>query len=105
MADPIYGRAYWPLARSCVNCTYTVSHGIQPGVAVFTMPPQPDRPPTGVGILRITDGTGILRLPDCKLHSLSVVMTDKGPMWQLYILDRRWKWEFGFIDGCYNVHD
>lgn len=105
MAENIqHGRAEWPLAFGVVSGTYTISHGIAPSVATLTMP-LPSRNPAGRGTLKITDGDGIVRLPNCKLDKVSVSYTDQGKLMTLYILDRRWKWEFGMISGTYNVRD
>ncbi len=100
----LHGTASWPGADACVSCTYTVSHGTSPGVAVFVMAAQPARPPAGEGQLRIEDDTGrVVRLEGCKIDKLEV--NQNNTIWQLYIMDRRWKWAFGYISGTYNAVD
>lgn len=100
----LWGRADWPGAAGCTACEYTCSHGTAPGVATFTMP-IPQRGPVGQGTLRMLDGSGVVRLPGCKLDRLSVNYGGTAPTLTLYILDRRWRWAFGAISGTYNVRD
>lgn len=100
----LQGSAVWAGALTCVSCTYTCSHGVTPGVAVFTAVRQSDLP-SEHGTLAFTDGIRTLALPNCKIAYLTDVATPNGRVWQLHIFDRRWKWAFGVINGTYNVRD
>jgi len=104
MAD-IHGRAFWPGAESCAAFTYTVSQGISPGVAVLTINPQA-RPVDPAGNVVVEDGRGRLVIPRCKLDKMVARRGSDGEVWDLVILDRRWRWrELGTISGNYNVVD
>jgi hypothetical protein len=105
MAEVTHGMATWPGVLSCISCTYTCTHGVSAGVATFVMAAQPPglAPVSPYGDLTITDGTRSVTLVDCKVDKLE---SDKaGKVWQVYILDRRWKWAFKQISGTYNVRD
>lgn len=100
-----HGVASWPGAFAVEFCTYTLSHGISPGVANIRIHPQ-DGPPANSGTLVIGDGVGAITLPDCKLDQLTVETDDAGRFWSITILDRRWKWrDLGNIEGDYNQQD
>lgn len=103
----IFGKAYWGGALVMESCTYTMSHGISPGIAVYTMPPNPLGIPVATyGDLIFEDGVKRIRIPDCKVMSIKTPDNSGGQVQTLEIADRRWKWrDFGSIYGCYNQLD
>jgi hypothetical protein len=100
-----HGKAIWPGALGVESCTYTLSHGISPGVAILKVTEQEDLP-AEVGNLIITDDVGTVTIPDCKVDSMVMEHNASGRVWSFAILDRRWKWrDLGQISGCYNQLD
>src|ERR1041385_755912 len=105
MAGVRWGVAYWPGIIGVKRCTYSVSHGIQPGTAVLETQPQPF-PPDLAGTLVITDGGGYAILPRCKVKDIHSEASSSGLVWKIVIEDRRWKWrDCGCITGWYNQPD
>lgn len=97
-----HGVAYWPGVKSPIQCTYSCSHGITPGVAILSCLPQ-DELIAAQGDLVLFDGNVYIRIPNARLQELKVSKDSSGTLWHLEIVDRRWKWrEFGVINGCYN---
>lgn len=83
----------------------TQNHGITPAVfkvRMVMLPQEPDKNgdvviqygPGGVGGFKLT-------FPDC---TIDLIDRPNGAelVWDVTILDRRWKWRFGKIDGAYN---
>lgn len=102
MADAIHGVASWPGVVSFLGATYTLSHGITPGVCLYRCAPQ-ELLPVEFGDLVITDGNETVVLPACKVQSVKIERDDRGFYWILEIVDRRWRWrDFGFLNGCFN---
>ncbi len=95
----------WPGAISIASCTYCASHGISPGQAIMVVNPQPN-PPAEFGSLVFSDGVNNpITIPDCKVDRLDVQIDGGGQSWVLTIVDRRWRWRFGFIQGSFNQLD
>lgn len=85
--------------------SYTLGWGIRPGTISLTMP-------LGQGSYRSVDTFRIIQfqpnaslaINDCRLVSCSApVNTTTAPTLELTLQDPRWKWQFGKIDGDYNV--
>jgi hypothetical protein len=105
MADVRHGVMSYPGVVALESGTYTVSHGISPGVACLKVQPQVGLPAQH-GDLVITDGVDTVTVPGCRLNGLKVGMDDRGAFWSLEIVDRRWRWrELGAIFGAYNQLD
>src|SRR5690348_9551852 len=79
----------------------TFSHGITPSVCLLRCSPQ-EKLPAEFGDLTITDGNETVVFPACKLQAIKIEKDDRGFVWILEILDRRWRWNFGVINGSYN---
>ena len=103
MAVP-QGLAHFGGITSLLSATYTLAHGITPGVATLYVPPQTDVI-FRAGPLVFTYDAITITLADCILDRISVQYGSDGrKIWALHILDRRWKWKFaGRISGYYNV--
>ena len=103
MAVP-QGLTHFGGIESLLSASYTLTHGITPGVATLYVPPQPGMV-ARMGPLRFAYGSTRITFPDCILDKISVEHGQDGRIiWALHILDRRWKWKFaGRISGYYNV--
>jgi len=79
----------------------TVRTGIQPGVCIVRTPPQRLFEPT-TGDVRFTCGATGVVFRNCMVESATLEI-DRGQLWSVRILDRRWKWRYGHISGAYNI--
>lgn len=77
--------------------------GIQPSIFLLnTVPHAPNLP--NVGELRFqTAGEAPFVFRDCLLEDPRLIVGEQGKFWQLPVKDRRWMWQWGSIDGRYNV--
>lgn len=102
MADP---QGLWSFAGipegNILEGSYSLRHGISPGVATLTI--LPTVLTNEVGTLSLTYGGLRLDFPDMKVDAGSFVHDSTGQVIQLNLLDRRWKWRFGAISGNYNL--
>lgn len=82
---------------------FTFGPGVQPSLClVYTVPHTQGLP--SVGTLTFgTEGDGYLSFNDCLLEDPRLLSGEQGRLWALPIKDRRWKWQFGYIHGSYNV--
>lgn len=98
------GVATFPGVLSLVDASYSLTHGISPGIATITMTPQAGFTAAG-GTLAFYFGSTRITFPDCKVDQHSFRRTRQGLIWQLSIFDRRWKWVAGpgRISGHYNL--
>ena len=92
----------FPGVQQVVAASYTLSHGISPGVATIDMAPQANLIAQG-GPLTLTDGNTVIVVPDCKVDAASLERNAGGQVVRLSVLDRRWKWKFPTISGHYNL--
>ena len=88
---------------SVISATYTHAHGISPGVCNLTV--KLNTPISLGGDLQFRFGTKQVTFRDCRADLANLEITGDGHHWQVQILDRRWKWRFGEINGFYNRHD
>jgi hypothetical protein len=101
----LHGRARFPGIERVVSAEYTNSHGTEPGVALLVTAPQA-RPPSEFGTLVLTDGRVTISLPGAKVHKVTALTAEAGLIvWQVALLDRRWRWQQGAIEGHYNLRD
>lgn len=92
----------YPGLDHIISFNYTRGHGISPGFISIVCTPQANWPQRqGTVALQYDDFE--LLLPDCVADNLSFTFDASGQLWNLMILDRRWKWRYGTIDGRYNV--
>lgn len=89
---------------SCMSASYTLGHGITPGVAEIECQPQ-NRPFPAVGDLVISDGENSVAFLGMRADQRSARRGSDGMTWRFTLLDRRWKWQFGAIFGEYNRRD
>ena len=96
------GIATFPGVSAVLSASYSCGHGITPGVATLTTPPQAGFS-TAVGDLTFQFGATGITLPGCRVNLISQTRGRNGLRWTLKLQDRRWKWQFGSIFGIYNV--
>ena len=103
MAEP-FGQAFWPGVQGFISCDYTCSWGVAPGVATLIIPVQPVDDIGKEGTLTIEDGVNLpITLKNCVLDSVRLMGTGATPRTlALTILDGRWRWRYGHVDGWYN---
>jgi hypothetical protein len=96
------GLAHFPGIERLLGATITLGHGVSPSSALLRIAPQADFP-TEVGTLTVTYASTSIDFRDCKLDRSSLERSDDGEVWEISLLDRRWKWRFGQVSGKYNV--
>lgn len=99
---------YWANVVQSISFDFTFAPGITPSVCnILTVPHVDSLPNTGTLTFYQKDDDGnpidTFEFPDCLLESPELSVGPKGNFWTLPILDRRWKWQWGWIDGSYNV--
>ena len=105
MASVVAQQVFFPGVNAPTSCTYCASHGTSPGTAILTMNPQLALP-AQYGDLVFTDTVnGTITIPGCRVDRLDVEIGSEGQQWVLTIVDRRWKWSLGHIEGSYNQID
>ena len=98
------GVVLWPGLEGAQSASYTCSHGIKPNGAIIIAQPQ-QRLPQEHGTLVIGDGFNFVALRNAKIDSVQEIRDADGQKWVITILDRRWAWTFGRLEGAYNVPD
>lgn len=92
----------FPGVQQVMRWSYTLSHGITPGVCTIDIVPQ-FGVPTEVGMLQILFGSVRLQFPGFVVDAARVRRSSSGMIVGLSLLDRRWKWRYGAISGRYNL--
>jgi hypothetical protein len=88
-----------------LSASYTLGHGITPGIITITIPLVEDDRTFSDSIGDVVfeyDGKRLV-FRDCKLDGSSLEVSPDGYTSSLRIYDRRWRWQFGYISGWYNV--
>lgn len=86
----------------CIRrCSYTVSHGFRPGVAVVECVPQTIT--TVRGSLVFSDGVTSVTLTNALCTETGRRNRGDATIQVLQIQDRRWRWQFPIAIGQYNV--
>lgn len=104
MVQESFGVMSFPGINQIISGSYSLVHGISPGVAQLIIAPQLNFIGTGGDFIIAFDGVRIV-LPDSRLDKHSFRRTLSGLTWRLDIFDRRWKWRFPTISGSYNLRD
>jgi hypothetical protein len=104
MAPP-QGRFAFPGIKTILSGNFTLTPGFRPSVCALTVVPQPIKP-IGIGDLTLSYGGKRLTFRDCIVDDVQAMRDASGhTVWQVKILDRRWRWaNGGRIGGYYNVH-
>lgn len=97
--------ATFPGIAQVLSCSYTLSHGITPGI--FQLECLLNLSAAhGPGTLTFIDHDNpafLIEFPDCRVDAHKIVRTSRGRSWIVPIFDRRWRWQFGDISGHYNL--
>src|SRR5579863_830540 len=96
------GLLAFPGLEQVRSWSFTLSHGITPGVAHVEIAPQAGVPDE-IGTMVISFGDLALTFPSCALDSAQIRRDASGMVVQLAILDRRWAWRYGAVNGRYNI--
>ncbi len=94
--------ASFPGINHVLRASYTLAHGISPGVALLDMVPQAGFQPAP-GTLVLECGGTRLEFEDCLPARLGTIQMPEGPTWRLVLFDRRWRWWYGRAAGRYNL--
>jgi hypothetical protein len=98
------GFAIWGGIQDFVDASMTYTPGVAPNMATIQIPPQDAGKIYSAGPLIWRFGDQTWTFQGCRLQSIRSRLTDKGNVWELSILDRRWVWtECGKISGYYNA--
>jgi hypothetical protein len=89
-------------ADAFIGADYTLSHGISPGICNLRVAAGASLR-AEVGDLVFRFGDVRIVLTDCALQQGTLRLGRSGHVWNLRIVDRRWKWQFGRISGRFNV--
>ena len=95
----------FPGIDSPLSASYTLGHGVSPSIATLEMIPQYGASQVQEsGDLVLSCGGSSITVRDCRVDSASSRYSSSGArIITLRLLDRRWKWKFGKIDGRYNL--
>ena len=103
MADrQIY--ATFPGVKYVKSATFTMTPGISPSVGVLECFPQFETIKEE-GTLTFYAGEQKIEIPNCRIGRGAMVHSGNSSVLSLQILDYRWKWAYGRIDGEYNQRD
>lgn len=99
---PAQGIAFFPGVFRVIGASIDDVHGISPSAALLRIVPQPDLIAlTGDLEFRLGERRRVWR--DARVDSNRLERTQQGHIWQLTVLDRRWKWTLGAISGHWNT--
>ncbi len=105
MSDVVPCHIEWPGLNTYFEAYMTLGHGIQPGVCIVVCPAQ-DTPLSAFGTLVWRAGNLAISLPACRIDKIEgSIDPQRGRIWTITILDRRWQWRFGEIQGWWNVRE
>jgi hypothetical protein len=107
MADPLIQEVSWAGSVFAVESfSYSVVHGISPGLwRMTTIPREGDDPPLSFGDLRFSDGQREVILKDCKADKITPSVGPDGTTWVIEGFDRRWRWAGYRVSGIYNERE
>lgn len=99
---PPQGLITFPLIPNIQSATFVLTPGITPSVCTVRLPANlPVR--AGVGRLQFTFGNVRFAFNHCAVKQSSARFDRQGSDIVLQIVDRRWRWRFGEINGRYNL--
>lgn len=94
----------FPGIRQVVSASYTLAHGITPGVCSVECAPQFE-PIQSTGAMTWEWENVSFTFQDCRAVFGTASRGPDGLTWSIQIQDRRWKWAFGCVYGEYNRRD
>lgn len=92
----------FPGITRIIRGDFTLSHGISPSIATLQISPQTNFAVQG-GTLTITYGVTQIEFPDCAMDMSSLNAGGDGYIRTVRIVDRRWRWKYGYVIGKYNI--
>ena len=98
----LHGAVLFPGVANFISATMSLNHGITPSSCVLTMPPQPTismRP----GTLTFLFGPTRVQFFDVIPMQPRLEASEGGYVWIMPLLDRRWKWSNGELNGRFNI--
>lgn len=103
MAGEPQGLFFFNNFASLLSATFTVSQGVSPSTCQLAIQPQ-GQPIPPVGTLRLSYGGTSILWPDCRVSKAYREVDANGlETWFISLLDTRWRWKYGSVDGEYNV--
>lgn len=93
--------ATYPGLSGIISASYTLGHGIAPGVATVECAPVRSFPSL-VGPLTLFGGGGSVTFPDMRIDSYRYRRSKQGTRMVVTLLDKRWRWAYGALFGGYN---
>jgi hypothetical protein len=99
----LQGLVSFPGLATFKSATYTASHGIAPGVCTIEMPQELVGDMAAQGDLTFSYGDSYVTLFSCVVDTANVDRSAGGFIARVQLFDRRWAWQFGFINGHYNL--
>jgi len=92
----------FPGAASIQSATYTLQHGISPGlITIVCNPGLGGLAPTGP--VTFGDGQRSMTIPNCRVEAGEFKADTGGQTITVRLFDRRWMWRYGVIFGHWNV--
>lgn len=93
----------FPGIESIREGSFALVQGTTPSAATITFYPQAN-PPALTGKMVIAQGATFVEFYDCLLDMATLTIDGNGQYIAATILDRRWRWKYPKISGCYNVY-
>lgn len=84
-----------------IGASYVDTLGLLPSAVIADIVPQATFPFQLVPVL-MGDGLNSFTLPDCAMDRSRLRINREGQITQITLLDRRWYWKYGEINGGYN---
>lgn len=99
------GTFAFPGIDTILSGNFALTPGFKPSVCTLTIIPQP-KASLRIGDLTLAYGGQKITFRDCTVDDVQAMRDASGrSVWQVKILDRRWRWaNGGRISGYYNVH-
>ncbi len=102
MSSP-QGLVTYPGLVDFTKADYTLSQGISPGVCTIEMPQELVGDLEPFGDLTFSYGDSSITLRDCTVDLANIGQSLGGYIARVNILDRRWRWKFGYVSGHFNL--
>lgn len=87
------GLISYPGIKAIISADVVRGHGISPNPITLTIAPQREEP-ARTGTLSLSYGNFRLDIPGCIIDTVQYRYDQSGMIWQLVLLDERWKWQY-----------
>jgi hypothetical protein len=95
----------YPGIESIESFSYSMGHGVQPGVMSLTILPQDTSKIKDTGTLELSYGGKKRKMKNVLCDAASFSFNSGGGTIQLTLKDYRWTWAYTTITGAYNLRD